>query len=78
MMLKAIERHRNGAMVLHRQQIGPVAVWLCERAWAYQPYVTWVSLANSDKVDNGHYFSRFGDAYMDYIERVNKYKVLYE
>ena len=62
----------NGAVIIDRRKVGDTWLWLCEYS-GYQPYVTWVSGHNSaGHTEYGHYFSRFTNAYLDFIERIRQ------
>ena len=66
----------NGALILHRKKVSDIWIWLAELG-GYMPYVTWVSHESTPGgTCHGHYHSRFGDAYMDFIERIGRYRSL--
>lgn len=61
------------AIVINRARVGDTWIWLCERNCGYQRYVTWVSDVHcADKMDWGHYFGRFVNAYRDFQGRIKE------
>ena len=67
----------NGGFILHRKHVGEHWIWLAELG-GYMPYVTWVSHESTPGgTCHGNYHSRFGDAYMDFVERITRYTELF-